>query len=112
MLIISRHKDEGIIIADNIKLTVISIRRDKVRIGINAPREISVYKSEVYETIQRGDFRSYIESSKYEDAYKVLLKGGYKPASNELSELKEGLRKMGKLDKSIEDKLNEYKSWR
>ena len=53
MLILSRHRDESIIIGDDIVITVVDIRGDKVRLGINAPIEIPVHRQEVYEAIQR-----------------------------------------------------------
>ena len=53
MLVLSRQCDQTIVIGDNIEITVVSIRGDKVRIGINAPREITVHRKEVYEAIQR-----------------------------------------------------------
>ncbi|HID24750.1 MAG TPA: carbon storage regulator CsrA [Planctomycetaceae bacterium] len=53
MLVLSRKKDETIIIGDHIKIMVIDIRKDKVRLGIEAPRDVSVHRREVYEAIQR-----------------------------------------------------------
>ncbi len=53
MLVLSRKKDEKIIIGDNITVMVIEIRGDKVRLGINAPRDVTVHRQEVYEAIQR-----------------------------------------------------------
>lgn len=53
MLVLSRQRDESIIIGDNIVVTVVDIRGDKVRLGIEAPPEISVHRREVYEAIQR-----------------------------------------------------------
>lgn len=53
MLVLSRHRDESIIIGDDIVITVVDIRGDKVRLGIAAPIEISVHRQEVYEAIQR-----------------------------------------------------------
>jgi carbon storage regulator len=52
MLILTRHKDESIIIGDDIVITIVDLRGDKVRIGIAAPSEISVHRQEVYEAIQ------------------------------------------------------------
>jgi carbon storage regulator len=53
MLVLSRQRDESIIIGDNIVVTVVDIRGDKVRLGIQAPPEVSVHRREVYEAIQR-----------------------------------------------------------
>ena len=53
MLVLSRHRDESIIIGDDIVITVVDIRGDKVRLGINAPIAIPVHRQEVYEAIQR-----------------------------------------------------------
>ena len=53
MLVLSRHRDESIIIGDNIVVTVVDVRGDKVRLGIDAPTEIPVHRQEVYEAIQR-----------------------------------------------------------
>lgn len=53
MLVLSRKKDEKIIIGDTITLMVIEIRGDKVRLGIEAPKEVSVHRQEVYEAIRR-----------------------------------------------------------
>lgn len=53
MLVLSRQRDESIIIGDNIVVTVVDIRGDKVRLGIEAPPEVSVHRREVYEAIQR-----------------------------------------------------------
>jgi carbon storage regulator len=54
MLVLSRHRDEEIIIGDNITITVVDIRHDKVRLGIDAPKDVGVHRREVYEEIQRG----------------------------------------------------------
>ena len=53
MLVLSRHRDESIIIGDNIVITIVDIRGDKVRLGIDAPKEIPVHRQEVYDAIQR-----------------------------------------------------------
>ncbi|HEY2155902.1 MAG TPA: carbon storage regulator CsrA [Isosphaeraceae bacterium] len=52
MLVLSRKKDESIIINDHIRVTIVEIRGDKVRLGIDAPKEVSVHRREVYEAIQ------------------------------------------------------------
>ena len=51
MLVLSRKKNESIIINDNITVTVIEIRGDKVRLGIEAPKQVTVHRREVYEAI-------------------------------------------------------------
>ena len=53
MLVLSRQRDESIMIGDEVEITIVDVRGDKVRLGINAPRSISVHRKEVYEAIQR-----------------------------------------------------------
>jgi len=53
MLVLSRHRDESIKIGDNVTITVVDIRGDKVRLGIDAPQEIPVHRQEVYDAIKR-----------------------------------------------------------
>ena len=55
MLVLSRKSDESVFISDNIVVTVLSIQGDKVRLGIEAPREMPVHRREVYERIQNRD---------------------------------------------------------
>ena len=52
MLVLSRKKNESIVVDENIVITVVEIRGDKVRLGIQAPREISIHRSEVHDAIQ------------------------------------------------------------
>lgn len=58
MLVLSRQRDESIIIGDTIVVTIVDIRGDKVRLGIDAPTEIPVHRREVYEAIQRENLRA------------------------------------------------------
>lgn len=53
MLVLSRHRDESIMIGDNIVITIVDIRGDKVRLGIQAPTNVPVHREEVYEAIKR-----------------------------------------------------------
>ena len=55
MLIFSRKKNESLVINGNITVTVIEVRGDKVRLGIENPREIPVHRQEVWEAIRRTD---------------------------------------------------------
>src|SRR2546423_5549112 len=52
MLVLSRQRDETIMIGDEIEITVVDIRGDKVRLGITAPTRIAVHRKEVYEAIR------------------------------------------------------------
>jgi len=58
MLVLSRHRDETIIIGDDIELTVVDIRGDKVRLGIKAPSHVAVHRKEVYDAIKRENERA------------------------------------------------------
>ncbi|MCX5635800.1 MAG: carbon storage regulator CsrA [Planctomycetota bacterium] len=53
MLVLSRQRDESIMIGDNVEITIVDVRGDKVRLGITAPKDISVHRREVYDAIQR-----------------------------------------------------------
>ena len=53
MLVLSRHRDESIMIGDDVVVTIVDIRGDKVRLGIEAPQDIPVHRQEVYEAIKR-----------------------------------------------------------
>lgn len=55
MLVLSRKINETIIINDNIVITVVDIRGDKVRLGIDAPKDVPVHRQEVYDAIKRGE---------------------------------------------------------
>jgi carbon storage regulator len=53
MLVLSRQRDETIMIGDDVEITVVDIRGEKVRLGISAPAHIPVHRKEVYEAIKR-----------------------------------------------------------
>jgi len=55
MIVISRQRDESIIIGDDIIVTVVEIRGDKVRLGIEHPTEVPVHRLEMYEAIRREE---------------------------------------------------------
>jgi len=53
MLVLSRQKDESIMIGDDVEIVIVDVRGDKVRLGIECPKEIPVHRREVYEAILR-----------------------------------------------------------
>jgi len=55
MLVLSRKKNESIVINNDITVVVVEIRGDKVRLGVEAPKEVPVHRREVYEAIHRND---------------------------------------------------------
>lgn len=58
MLVLSRLRDETIMIGDEIEITIVDIRGDKVRVGITAPTRIAVHRKEVYEAIKKENAQS------------------------------------------------------
>lgn len=58
MLVLSRKKNERIVIGDNIVITVVEVRGDRVRLGIEAPQEIPIHRSEVHAAIKREQSQS------------------------------------------------------
>ncbi len=54
MLVLARKLNESIVVGDNIVVTIVDIRGDKVRLGIDAPREVTVHRQEVYDAIKRS----------------------------------------------------------
>lgn len=58
MLVLSRQRDDAIVIGDKIVVTIVDIRGDKVRLGIDSPPEVPVHRREVYEAIQREKLRA------------------------------------------------------
>ncbi|TYQ15019.1 UNVERIFIED_CONTAM: carbon storage regulator CsrA [Acetivibrio alkalicellulosi] len=67
MLVLTRKKNESIVIGDNIEITIVEVQGDQVRIGINAPKNVSIHRKEVYLEIQS-------ENKRAADVKKVNLK--------------------------------------
>jgi len=68
MLVLSRQRDESIMIGDDVEITIVDVRGDKVRLGITAPREIPVHRREIYDTIQREKAAAAAKAGKLSEA--------------------------------------------
>jgi carbon storage regulator len=62
MLVFSRKKDEGIMIGHDIEIKIISIGRDSVKVGINAPRHITIHRKEIYLAIEEENLKAAMEA--------------------------------------------------
>ena len=58
MLVLRRKLDQSIIIGDGIEVTVVEVRGDVVKLGVNAPKDVTVYRKEVYESIQKENLEA------------------------------------------------------
>lgn len=68
MLVLSRQKDESIMIGDDVEITIVDVRGDKVRLGINAPRNVEVHRKEIYLLIQKEKAQKSADKSSSENA--------------------------------------------
>ncbi|NIA06107.1 MAG: carbon storage regulator CsrA [Actinobacteria bacterium] len=71
MLVLSRQRDESIMIGDDVEITIVDVRGDKVRLGITAPANIPVHRREVYESIKReggSSYKSHARHGKSQDS--------------------------------------------
>ena len=73
MLVLTRKKGEKIVIGDNIFLTVIEVKGDQVKLGIDAPREVSVHREEVFREIQEENIKAKkVEKTQIDQIQKLL----------------------------------------
>ena len=72
MLVLARKVNESIIIGDNTEIMIVEIKGDQVKIGINAPKEISVYRGEIYQEIQNENIAA--AKSKIPTGLEYLIK--------------------------------------
>lgn len=84
MLVLSRQRDETIMIGDEIEISVVDIRGDKVRLGINAPTRIAVHRKEVYDAIKRENTQAARLGASDLDSLAQTIKPG--PARREIRE--------------------------
>ena len=80
MLVLSRQLDESIVIGDNVVVTIVDIRGDKVRLGIQAPGEIPVHRQEVFEAIQRENRKASPLQPAAPSAKVVARESGHRPS--------------------------------
>ena len=55
MLVLSRQKEQTIVIGDDIRITIVDVKGDKVRLGIDAPRSVTVHREEVFNALAQGE---------------------------------------------------------
>ncbi|CAM3526730.1 carbon storage regulator CsrA [Marinicrinis lubricantis] len=75
MLILSRKKGEAVMIGEDIEIMISNVEGDIVKIGINAPKSISVYRKEVYESIQKSNREAVDSQISTSDLVGMLKKG-------------------------------------
>ncbi len=76
MLILTRKPRESVMIGDNVEVVVLEVRGEQVKLGIRAPKEISVYRKEIYENIQRENLEaSKIGRDKLKNLKQIMEEG-------------------------------------
>lgn len=68
MLVLTRKKGESIVIQNNIVITVLSVEGDTVKIGISAPKDIDIYRKEVFDAIQQNNQIAVMDSNAIQNA--------------------------------------------
>ncbi len=74
MLVLSRREEESIIIDDTIEIKIVGIKQDQVKIGIIAPKNVKIFRKEVYQEIQEANKASAVSSLPVDDLKNVLKK--------------------------------------
>jgi carbon storage regulator len=84
MLVLSRQRDETIMIGDEIEITVVDIRGDKVRLGICAPTRIAVHRKEVYDAIRQENERAArLDGAELDSLAQTIRPGPARPVASE-----------------------------
>jgi carbon storage regulator len=63
MLALSRKKGEALVVGNNIEITILEVKGDQIKIGIKAPKEVPIYRKEVYEQIQQANQEAMAEQT-------------------------------------------------
>ncbi len=82
MLVLTRRVDESIMVGDDVKITVVAVKGDHVRIGVDAPKRVAIHRLEVYEEIRRANLEASAASAAGSDLDQLakLLPSRSKPA--------------------------------
>lgn len=75
MLVITRKKDEGFFVGENIKITVVEISKDRVKIGIDAPNNVKIVRNELYDT-ERFNMQAAVNKPQADIIAKFMSDGG------------------------------------
>ncbi len=73
MLVLSRKEDESIIINDNIEIKIVSLRQDQVKLGIVAPKEVKIYRKEIYDEIQKANIAAASSGGKVDKLKDIII---------------------------------------
>lgn len=74
MLVLTRKLNESIMVGDDVKITIVDVKGDQVKLGITAPREIAVHREEVYREIQKENQLAALAKPNLESLEKMLKK--------------------------------------
>jgi carbon storage regulator len=88
MLVLSRYRDESIYIGDNVVVTIVDIRGDRVRLGIQAPPDISVYRQEIYDAIMQGKNELTDSATNEQSEFSKIPKKYVAPLAKKMESLK------------------------
>jgi carbon storage regulator len=72
VLVLSRREDESIIISDNIEIKVVGVKQDQVKIGIIAPKDVKIFRKEIYDEIQKANIAAASMAGKIDSLKDVL----------------------------------------
>ncbi len=74
MLVLTRKLNESIMVGDDVKITIVDVKGDQVKLGITAPRQVAVHREEVYREIQRENQNATLSKPNLEQLEKLLKK--------------------------------------